>query len=110
MGLDRGRARVDPQDHGQQLGLDHPQAQQPVGHLRRDPGPAPAPARPPVHGSTVPGRPGPVVVLGLLILAGGLLTGYREEAGALAMATIVTSALVAYVRIGGRPDPDREGR
>jgi hypothetical protein len=43
-------------------------------------------------------------------LAGGLLTGDREEAGALAMATIVTSALVAYVRIGGRPDPDREGR
>ena len=50
------------------------------------------------------------LVLGLLILAGGLLTGYREEAGALAMATIVTSALVVYVRIGGRPDPDREGR
>ena len=49
------------------------------------------------------------LVLGLLILAGGLVTGYRE-AGALAMATIVTSALVAYVRIGGRPDPDREGR
>jgi hypothetical protein len=44
------------------------------------------------------------LVLGLLILAGGLLTGLREEAGALAMATVVTSAVVAYVRVGGRPD------
>ncbi|HJT99982.1 MAG TPA: hypothetical protein VJ966_02110 [Actinomycetes bacterium] len=44
------------------------------------------------------------LVLGLLVLAGGLLTGHREEAGALAMATVVTSTLVAYVRVGGRPD------
>jgi len=44
------------------------------------------------------------LVLGLLILAGGLLTGYREQAGALAMATVVTSTIVAYVRVGGRPD------
>ena len=43
------------------------------------------------------------LVLGLLILAGGLLTGYRQEAGALAMASIVTSTLVAYARVGGRP-------
>jgi hypothetical protein len=44
------------------------------------------------------------LVLGLLVLAGGLLTGHREEAGALALATVVTSTLVAYVRVGGRPD------
>jgi hypothetical protein len=44
------------------------------------------------------------LVLGLLILAGGLLTGLREAAGALAMATVVTSAVVAYVGVGGRPD------
>jgi hypothetical protein len=44
------------------------------------------------------------LVLGLLILAGGLLSGLREEAGALAMATVVTSAVAAYVRVGGRPD------
>jgi hypothetical protein len=43
-------------------------------------------------------------------LAGGLLTGYGRRPGALAMATIVTSALVANVCLGGRPDPDHEGR
>jgi uncharacterized membrane protein (UPF0136 family) len=43
------------------------------------------------------------LVLGALILAAGLLLGHRETAGVLAMATIVTSTLVAYVRVPDRP-------
>jgi hypothetical protein len=50
------------------------------------------------------------LVLGLLILAGGLLTGYREEAGAWPWPPSSPRPLVAYVRLGGRPGPDREGR
>jgi hypothetical protein len=46
------------------------------------------------------------LVLGALILAGGLLTGHRETAGALTMATIVTSTMVAYVRVPARPDEE----
>ena len=48
------------------------------------------------------------LVLAAVILAAGLLTGHRATAGALAMATAVTSTLVAYVRVPGRPA--REGR
>jgi hypothetical protein len=43
------------------------------------------------------------LVLGAVILAGGLLTGSRETAGAIALAVIVTSTMVAYVRVPGRP-------
>jgi uncharacterized membrane protein (UPF0136 family) len=42
------------------------------------------------------------LVLGAFVLAAGLLTGQREAAGALTMATVITSTLVAYVRV-----PDR---
>jgi hypothetical protein len=49
------------------------------------------------------------LVLGVLILAGGLLTGHRDTAGALTIATIICSTMVAYVRVPDRPtDPDRD--
>ena len=51
------------------------------------------------------------LVLAGLILAAGLLTGHRATAVALAMATAVTSTLVAYVRVPDRPaGPAKEGR
>ena len=53
------------------------------------------------------------LVLGALIVATGLLLGHRETAGVLAMATIVTSTLVAYVRVPdtpAEPGPDEGGR
>ena len=43
------------------------------------------------------------LVLAAVILAAGFLTGHRSLAGSLAMATVVTSTLVAYVRLPGRP-------
>jgi hypothetical protein len=43
------------------------------------------------------------LVVGLLILAAGLLSGHREAAGAVTMATIITSTMVAYTRVPGRP-------
>jgi hypothetical protein len=49
------------------------------------------------------------LVLGALLLAGGLLTGHREEAGALAILTITCSTLVAYTRVPGRPTGQGDG-
>jgi hypothetical protein len=49
------------------------------------------------------------LVLGALILAGGLLLGHRETAGALATAAIVTSTVVAYVRVPDQPAGPGEG-
>jgi hypothetical protein len=43
------------------------------------------------------------LVVGLFILAAGLLSGHREAAGAVTMATIITSTMVAYTRVRGRP-------
>ena len=45
------------------------------------------------------------LVVGAVILVGGLLTGNRDTAGAISLATIVTSTMVAYVRVPGRPGP-----
>ena len=53
------------------------------------------------------------LVLGAVIMAGGLLLGHREAAGAIAMAAIITSTLVAYVRVPdtpAEPGPDEGGR
>ena len=52
------------------------------------------------------------LVVGAVILAGGLLTGNRATAGAVAMAVIVTSTMAAYIRVPNRPgDTDeRAGR
>ena len=44
------------------------------------------------------------LILGAVVLVGGLLAGDRETAGAIAVAIIVTSTLVAYVRVPNRPD------
>ena len=43
------------------------------------------------------------LVLGLLILAAGLLSGHPDIAGALTIATVVSSASVASIRIPDRP-------
>jgi hypothetical protein len=43
------------------------------------------------------------LVIGLLILAAGPLTGHPDIAGALTMATIIGSASIAYVRVPDRP-------
>ena len=50
------------------------------------------------------------LVLGAVILVGGLLTGKKEPAGAIALAAIVTSTMVAYVRVPDRRDGERAGR
>jgi hypothetical protein len=50
------------------------------------------------------------LVLGAVILVGGLLTGNKEPAGAIALAAIVTSTMVAYVRVPGRSGGDQRGR
>jgi hypothetical protein len=51
------------------------------------------------------------LVIGMLILAVGLLTGHPDVAGALAMATVISSASVASIRVPDRPaDPDGRER
>jgi hypothetical protein len=50
------------------------------------------------------------LVVGAVILVGGLLTGNRDTAGAISLATIVTSTMVAYVRVSDRPRGKRAGR
>jgi hypothetical protein len=44
------------------------------------------------------------LVLGAVIMVGGLLTGNRETAGSITLAIIITSTMVAYVRVPDRPD------
>ena len=50
------------------------------------------------------------LVVGAVILVGGLLTGNRDTAGAITLATIVTSTMVAWVRVPGRPGDRPAGR
>ncbi|HSO56485.1 MAG TPA: hypothetical protein VL330_27940 [Actinomycetes bacterium] len=50
------------------------------------------------------------LVVGAVILVGGLLTGNRDTAGAITLAIIVTSTMVAYVRVPGRPGDRPAGR
>lgn len=49
------------------------------------------------------------LILGAVVLVGGLLAGDRETARAIAVAIIVTSTLVAYVRVPNRPDGTGRG-
>ena len=49
------------------------------------------------------------LALAAVILAVGFLTGHRQLSGSLAMATVVTSTLVAHYRVPSRSDDtDRE--
>jgi hypothetical protein len=50
------------------------------------------------------------LVLGVVILVGGLLTGDRDAAGAVSLAAIVAATMVAYVRVPDRPDGKPGGR
>jgi hypothetical protein len=50
------------------------------------------------------------LVIGAVILVGGLLTGNKEAGGAVALAAIVTSTMVAYVRVPDRPGDEPADR